>query len=102
MTVAAPTTTHHSALARTILRRSSQINNAQLEPRAIAISGNKLLLKPAKSLSEVDQRMAKFTSRPIDCTDASTTCVPITEPTTKADKIPMMTAMTLRIKPPYP
>ena len=90
MTVAAPTTTHHSTLARTILRRSSQINNDQVQPKAIAISGNRLLLKPARSLSEVNQRMAKVTSRPIDCTDASTACVPITEPTRNAVKTPML------------
>jgi len=48
-------------------------------------------------LTELDQRMAKVTSRPMDCTDARTVCVPIIDAATKASNVPDTKLMTARI-----
>ena len=68
-----------------------------MQDRTSAMRGNKVVLRPAKSLTELDQRMAKVTFRPIDCTDARTVCVPIIDAATKASNVPDTKLMTARI-----
>ena len=87
-----------AALIFSTERRSSHTNNNHAGARAMAIRGSRLALSPTMSLQELDQRMPQDTAKPIFSTELSTICVPITEPTKKATKMPVATASKARIR----